>query len=201
LYLNKMNTQLAMDWLLEHGEDADINEPLSADQLRELADEHANFQPDAVSEQRLIDIGFKPADVETALRITNNNYESAAAWLLGDREGLGAGESDEGGEDEGRDDETDIDLSWEGSGSSSNPLLQSILGNANIQSALTNPRILQALRRLIEDPSTAADYANDPEVAPVLLQLRDIIFQQKTTPDNSGGSGGGEDSTIQQQQQ
>lgn len=37
--------------------------------------------------QRLKDMGFTSEQVTTALRSTNNNYEAAAAWLLGDRDG------------------------------------------------------------------------------------------------------------------
>src|SRR4051812_7737826 len=104
-------------------------------------------------------MGFGPADITTALRITSNNYEAAAAWLLGDREVVH--DSDE--------EANDITLD------ENNPLLQLILNNPSVQSALTNNRVVQALRRLIEDPSTVSQYLNDPEIGHVILQVHNII--------------------------
>ena len=35
-YIIRMNTQLAMEWLIEHGDDADIDEPIPEDELEEI---------------------------------------------------------------------------------------------------------------------------------------------------------------------
>jgi len=45
--MKRLNTELAMEWLLEHSEDPDIDQPISEDQMRQLAQAEANFAPDA----------------------------------------------------------------------------------------------------------------------------------------------------------
>jgi hypothetical protein len=36
--------------------------------------------------QKLLDMGFVESNINNALRITNNSYEGACVWLLGERE-------------------------------------------------------------------------------------------------------------------
>jgi len=146
-----------MDWLLEHEGDQDIDTPLTPDDLQSISKVQASIVPDAMSIQRLKDMGFGDADISNALRMTSNNYEAAAAWLLGDRD---------------MSDQDEEEVSLDG-----NPLLQSILNHPDIQNALDNPRVMQALKQLLEDPSSASQYMNDPEVGPVLQQVKNIIQQ------------------------
>ena len=72
----------------------------------------------------LVDMGFDQADVLEALRITDNNQDSACDWLLGDR----------------RQDNT-VDALEDGIEPSS-PLYQSIITNPVVQLGLSNPRCL-----------------------------------------------------------
>lgn len=152
LLLTKMNTQLAMEWLLEHGDDADIDEPLTDDQLRQLSGPRAPsvpFVPDATAIAKLKDMGFAEDDIIEALRATNNNSEAACAYLLGERT-----------EEEGHFDDS---------------VIRNVLMNPVIQAGLSNPRVLQALRALIENPSSATQFLSDPEIGPVLIQVHNII--------------------------
>lgn len=55
--------------------------------------------------------------------------------------------------------------------------LGAILSHPIIQAGLSNPRILDMLRRLMENPSgaTAAQYMTDPEMAPILILISSIL--------------------------
>jgi len=166
LLFNRMNTQAAMDWLLEHIEDPDIDAPMSDENLNRINAEAAEFQPDASASHRLQEMGFSNEDITLALRTTNNNYEAAAAWLLGDR--------DMGGEN------TDANGPL-GSIDESNPLVHAILSHPTIQASLSNPRVINAFQTMIENPSTSSQYVNDPEIGPILLQVHNIINQNNSS--------------------
>jgi hypothetical protein len=97
LIINRGNTQLAMDWLLEHERDPDIDEPLTLEQIDRI---HAGEDDDEYGEgegedgimmidpqeaaQRLMELGFTEEDIAYALEATGHDFEAAAAWLLGD---------------------------------------------------------------------------------------------------------------------
>lgn len=119
-------------------------------------------------------MGFSDEDISAALRVTGNNFEDAAAWLLGDRD-LGEGSEDES-----------IILD------ESNPLMQELMNNPAISTSLSNPRVsagnisfffknqvffFKALKSLLESSSTenVNQYINDPEIGPVLVQVLNIL--------------------------
>jgi len=155
LLLNRMNASLAMEWLLEHDGDPDLDEPLSQDQMRQLSGRrNAPFTPDPAAIAKLKDMGFQEEDIAQALRVTNNNSEAACAYLLGEG----------GAESEFSLDDTNV--------------IHDVLMNPTIQAGLANPRVLQALKALIDNPSSAVQYINDPEIGPVLIQVHNIISGQ-----------------------
>ena len=68
--------------------------------------------------------------------------------------------------------------------------MRAVLSNPAVQGSLSNPRVMQAFRAMMEDPSAANNYLDDPEIGPVLAQvlcvpcLREIIalrFRQLLT--------------------
>jgi len=166
LLLNRMNTQGAMDWLLEHNDDPDIDAPVSEESMNRINAEAAEFQPDAAAAHKLQEMGFTNEDINLALRTTNNNYEAAAAWLLGDRD-MGGENPDANGP--------------LGSIDESNPLVHAILSHPTIQASLSNPRVITAFQTMIENPSTSSQYVNDPEIGPILLQVHNIINQNNSS--------------------
>eukprot|EP01114_Cavostelium_apophysatum_P015083 TRINITY_DN4042_c0_g1_i1.p1 TRINITY_DN4042_c0_g1~~TRINITY_DN4042_c0_g1_i1.p1 ORF type:complete len:349 (+),score=65.38 TRINITY_DN4042_c0_g1_i1:954-2000(+) len=155
LILNNMNPQAAMDWILQHEEDPDIDEPISTEELQEIAE----FVPDPVAIAKLKDMGFSEEAIKDALKATNNNQEAACAWLLGEHD---VAETQTIPMDE-----------------RTFHLLNSVLTNPVVQSGLSNPRVLQALRVLMEDPNNATQYLNDPEIGPVLMQVHSIMTQNQ----------------------
>jgi len=155
LLLNRMNLERAMEWLLEHSDDPDIDVPLTNAQLSQIIRVESSFVADPVISSALIDMGFAADDVAQALRATNNNYEAACAWLLGDRV-----------------DPTPEDIAHI---VESNPLVHAILSNPIVQAGMTNPRVMHALRLLVEDPASATQFLADPEVGPVLMQVHNIV--------------------------
>eukprot|EP01098_Paradermamoeba_levis_P009273 TRINITY_DN3847_c0_g1_i1.p1 TRINITY_DN3847_c0_g1~~TRINITY_DN3847_c0_g1_i1.p1 ORF type:complete len:341 (-),score=96.26 TRINITY_DN3847_c0_g1_i1:124-1146(-) len=150
LILNRMNTQAAMEWLLEHNEDPDIDEPLTVESLQ------VSSAPDPLLLKQLTDMGFSGEDATNALKACGNNHQEACAWLLGERE-----ENSSGGLDE------------------NNPILRSILSDPSIQAGLANPRVLQAVQSILANPSSASQFLNDPEIAPVLLQVHNVINESE----------------------
>jgi hypothetical protein len=95
LIITRGNTQMAMDWLLEHERDPDIDEPLTLEQIDRLRagdeeDEYGDNGGEGMmidpheAAQRLMELGFAQEDIAYALEATGHDFEAAAAWLLGD---------------------------------------------------------------------------------------------------------------------
>jgi uncharacterized UBP type Zn finger protein len=109
-----MNTQAAMEWLLIHGEDEDIDSPITERQRQHILENERNFVLDEEvrrlsrvqcalcryvrgrfnesllrplqAARQLGEMGFSGEDVARALRYSRNNQDSALAWLLSDRQ-------------------------------------------------------------------------------------------------------------------
>ena len=171
------NAEEAMEWILEHSEDADFNEPITQRQLRGLGlgrrggRRNTEFVPHPVALQRLTEMGFEEAQVTEALRVTNNDFESAASYLLGDGVGRGGGRR------------RMSELEEEANAFSlNNPIIRILLQNPAVQSAMTNPRVLEAFQRIMEDPSSAGRYLSDPQIGPILMQVNNLLTQNPVLP-------------------
>jgi ribosomal protein L12E/L44/L45/RPP1/RPP2/uncharacterized protein Smg (DUF494 family) len=154
LLLNRMNTELAAEWLLQHNSDPDIDQPLTQRQLKRIVQTEKKFVPNQDAVKQLKDMGFQEKDIIKALQITNNNQEAACAWLLGDRE---------------------VEIGETGFSSEDSNLIQTVLSNPIIQMGLANPRVMAAFRNMMENPASATQYINDPEIGPILLQVSQIL--------------------------
>jgi hypothetical protein len=182
LLLNGMNTQFAMEWLLIHNEDEDIDAPISEDHIRHILRSIHTFTPHSESARKLKEMGFSENDVKTALRINSNNSEAALAWLLGDRQHVVVqGTEFEGGMTQrlGEDVEEEADLidpdpndldDPDLDGQDDHSLVSTLLAEA-IRSGLPSQRVVQALDQLTTNPETANELLNDREVGPLLHSL------------------------------
>ncbi|XP_067948197.1 ubiquitin-associated domain-containing protein 1-like isoform X2 [Watersipora subatra] len=120
------------------------------------------FKPNLMALSSLIDMGFDEADVLEALRVTDNNQESACEWLLGDRSHDGALDALEDGID------------------AASPLYQSIITNPVVQLGLSNPRCLLAFLHMLENGANTMDWLKDPDVGPILLQISRIYTAERS---------------------
>ncbi|KAK0537717.1 ubiquitin C-terminal hydrolase Ubp14 [Tilletia horrida] len=73
---NSANPEIALNWLMEHMEDPDIDDPLPENDGGTSA---ATAGPDTSA---LEDMGFSKAQATKALRLNGNNAEMAVAWLF-----------------------------------------------------------------------------------------------------------------------
>ena len=165
-------TEQAMDWILEH-DGPTLNDAITQEQLRSVRGARGGgvavrpvFQVDQNIANRLQEMGFSEQQVSDALRATRNNEEAAVSFLLG--EGGGGG----GGPEEDSDEEGGLPMNM-----LNNPVLRALLTHPGIQEGLRNPRVLEAFRAILIDPASASNYLNDPEVAPILLQVNNILQQ------------------------
>jgi Kip1 ubiquitination-promoting complex protein 2 len=147
LLLNGMNPQKAMDWLLVHESDEDIDIPLTQSQINALY--NSNFIPNPDALKKLQEMGFEEEDIKQALKITNNNQEAACSWLLGDFSSIN------------NDNDTDF--------------LQNLLTSPIMQKAFSNPRILQVLQTLFQHPEEIEQYMQDPEIKSFLIEISNYI--------------------------
>lgn len=174
LLLSKMNPMRAMEWLLQHSADENIDQPLTPEELSVLAAENSSttaasrtkrkrgapgkkkeFVANPKSVSNLREMGFEEKDALMALKIMSNNQERALDWLLGDRQVP----------DRIPDDGLDPD----------SPLYSAIMDHPVVQLGLTNPRILHAFEDMLDNPNNSGQYINDPEIGPVLLQISRIV--------------------------
>lgn len=168
LIINQMCPLQAMEWLLQHVKDEDIDRPLTSEEIayyipekgrkrrRAGANPKREFKANPRVLSNLKEMGFEEKDILEALQNTNNNEERALDWLLGIRQ-QSADSNPDGGLDP------------------SSPLYTAIMDHPVVQLGMTNPRILHAFEDMLENPGNSGQYINDPEIGPVLLQISRIV--------------------------
>eukprot|EP00038_Savillea_parva_P010660 m.191812 g.191812 ORF g.191812 m.191812 type:complete len:367 (-) comp18460_c0_seq1:46-1146(-) len=156
LVLNRMDLEQAMEWLLQHNEDDDIDEPLVVPKVQRTAS--GSFHPDPIAFRGLTDMGFGERDVLAALQLSHNNFQLACDWLLS-----------------GRDVHAALEKQLSQALNDSNPLIQAVLADPHVQSCLVDARIRRALETLVVNPQNAAALMSDPIVRDVILFLSQLI--------------------------
>ena len=200
LLLNRNNPRAAMEWLLEVGDGLEADSDLTDAQIRQLVNVSGGGgglggqlllrrrretggtvepeEPDEAIVQQLVEMGFPREDVMAALAATHNDHDAACAWLLGERGGGGGGGAGEELHPHGDGDGSQArDAGAQGDPENMHMLLGDILSHPAIQQGMQSERVLQAFQAMIEDPSSAHDYLNDPEVGPILLRVHAILSQ------------------------
>ncbi len=78
--------EIAMNWIMQHMDDPDLNDPINCDDSAPAGEFTAN--PDALSS--IEQMGFTPAQALKALQATDNNLERAVDWIFSHAEQLDA---------------------------------------------------------------------------------------------------------------
>ena len=190
LLLHRNHPGAAMEWLLEVGDGPEADAELTDVEIRQVisamgisqtmfrAPRERAGDPDEADVQHLVEMGFPREEVLAALRETNNNHDAACAWLLGER-GSGRMRTMQ---------DTDVGLGASGNPESMQMLLGDILSHPTIQEGMRSERVVQAFQSMIEDPSSAHNYMNDPEVGPILLRVHSILSRVADSHANGDGS-------------
>ena len=177
LLLHRNHPGAAMEWLLEVGDGPEADAELTDVEIQQVMSTIGVSQtifrpprepagdPDEADVQRLVEMGFPREEVLAALRATHNNHDAACAWLLGER-GSGRMRAMQ---------DIDVGVGARGNPESMQMLLGDILSHPTIQEGMRSERVVQAFQSMIEDPSSAHDYMNDPEVGPILLRVHSIL--------------------------
>ncbi|XP_050395048.1 ubiquitin-associated domain-containing protein 1 [Patella vulgata] len=190
LILNKMSVMSAMEWLLQHQNDADIDEDVPEPDTDQPPPEEEGavggiesasgespkvtnirqslkafrkreFRPNPRALQKLLEMGFEEQEAGDALRVARNDQDAACEWLLGDRK-MRPETIDEG-----------LDTN--------SPIYQAIIANPTVQLGLNNPRCLLAFLQMLENPVAASQWLNDPETGPILMQISKIYHAEKNS--------------------
>lgn len=177
LLLHRNHPGAAMEWLLEVGDGPEADAELTDVEIQQVMSTIGVSQtifrpprepagdPDEADVQRLVEMGFPREEVLAALRATHNNHDAACAWLLGER-GSGRMRAMQ---------DMDVGVGARGNPESMQMLLGDIFSHPTIQEGMRSERVVQAFQSMIEDPSSAHDYMNDPEVGPILLRVHSIL--------------------------
>ncbi|CAN6662246.1 ubiquitin carboxyl-terminal hydrolase 14 [Trichomonascus vanleenenianus] len=84
------DAEIAMNWLLEHMEDPDIDSPVLV-----KSQKSSGAEPDAGQVSMIMDMGFTQPQAKKALSQTGGNVEAAVEWLFSNPDDSGAMEEDE----------------------------------------------------------------------------------------------------------
>uniref|UniRef100_K1R293 Ubiquitin-associated domain-containing protein 1 n=1 Tax=Magallana gigas TaxID=29159 RepID=K1R293_MAGGI len=186
LLLNSMSVTSAMEWLIQHESDPDIDEPLPGtstskeegavggreensfttnghqttnilQSLREYR--RREFKPNHTVLQNLIEMGFDEKDALEALRISRNNQNDACEWLLGEK----------------KTSSQDLDEGLDTNGA----VYKAIMANPQVQLGLNNPRCLLAFLQMLDSPLATQQWLSDPDTGPLLVQVSRIYHAEK----------------------
>ncbi|XP_078492693.1 ubiquitin-associated domain-containing protein 1-like [Ciona intestinalis] len=163
LLLNNMNTNLAMEWLLQHADDSSDDEQMETSGPPSVRQRFRTFKPNPTHLASLMDMGFNKDESIQALKINNNNLNSGCEWLLGDRK---------------------VDDSHEVKDEMLNPeseLYKALVANPTIHIGLHDRKVLEALEDMVENPWRRNSWAYESAVGNVILQILKLYNKYSTS--------------------
>lgn len=179
-----MDVEAAMEWLLRNQDaDVDMEEARVADESDESdEDVEAGASTTACIKRRLLQwkkktlrskpntehvsflvgMGFSKEESIQSLRIFGNNPNAACDWLLSEDRKM---------PDHDPDDSLPPD----------SELHRAIVNNPTIHIGLHNRRVLEALEDMLDNPMRRHNWANDPTVGSVILQILKLYHKYSTS--------------------
>lgn len=175
LIINQMDKTLAMEWLLNHNSDVEDESeaaPSSNEQSSSSSGEPVykyrararQFKPNPNHLENLLAMGFSREDAVQALRISGNNPNTACDWLLSDRRV-----------------QADVDQSL----STDSELYKALLANPTIHIGLHDPKVVEALEDMVENPWRRNNWAYESAVGNVILQILKLYNKYSMTSNQS----------------
>jgi len=168
LIINNMDKELATEWLLStHQSKNDDETPQQSASTSEPTHSYKSrarqFKPNPTHLENLLAMGFAEKESIQALRISGNNPNSACDWLLGDR-------TTQGDVDEPLSEDSD--------------LYKALLANPTIHVGLHDPKVVEALEDMVENPWRRNNWAYESAVGNVILQILKLYnkFSMTSTP-------------------
>ncbi|GLH04767.1 Ubiquitin-associated domain-containing protein 1 [Gryllus bimaculatus] len=193
LRMNSLNQRDALDWLLEHGKNAEnVSESLE-ESSDDLVSGKAGSQSTSASKKghikksvtqtvaSLLDSfrAFKRQDFKPNTKALNNLMEMGfgeddaidALRITGNNQASAC----EWLLGERRPSLEDLDTGLDPEG----PIYKAIMSNPAIQLSLTSPKMLYAFLSMLENPNSANVWINDPDASPVLSQIFKTYHSEK----------------------
>lgn len=195
LRLNSLNQRDALEWLLEHGKNAESVSGFPKDSLDDLplsdvdktgslsnsASRRGNKKSVTQTVASLLDSfrAFKRQDFKPNTKALNNLMEMGfdeedaidALRITGNNQASAC----EWLLGERRPSLEDLDTGLDPEG----PIYKAIMSNPAIQLSLTSPKMLYAFLSMLENPNSANVWINDPDASPVLSQIFKTYHSEK----------------------
>ncbi|KAK3586987.1 hypothetical protein CHS0354_026703 [Potamilus streckersoni] len=200
LLLNSMSVMSAMEWLLQHENDPDIDSSFTEKETPKAVNS-SSMEPEAdgavggkiqVTDTE-VPSQARVSNILQSLRAYKKREFTANPKALQHLIEMGFDEKDATealrlsrndreaacewllGDRKQRPDDVDKGLDTDG------PIYKAIMANPTVQLGLNNPRCLLAFIQMLEQPHTASQWLNDAETAPVLIQVSRIYHAEKNS--------------------
>eukprot|EP00050_Salpingoeca_kvevrii_P023068 m.137400 g.137400 ORF g.137400 m.137400 type:complete len:319 (+) comp9929_c0_seq2:420-1376(+) len=158
LLLNRDDFQSAMEWLLNHSDDPDVDRDLTPPPSPRRTAFGGTFVPDQALFLQLMNLGYTDARVLAAMQLAQNDHDVAVDLLL----------SDENLEEA---------LEAETSAPENDAVFEEVLKDARFHSGLVDPRVTSVFREISQNPGIAPSFVQHPLIGPLLVAISNALDQ------------------------